>query len=543
MASPLELASYVQGQFNQGRERRDTNRLAALASQAYGADPGAQRGLVQQAIATNPDAGFALGQNLRQDRGQRVSQLSQMAKMLVSYAEANNEAGVRGLYPRIAQEAQAVGLGQGIPTEWDPQYIDGMRQLANLGGGDGSTPAGLREFQGMTQGLDPKDVMKARRIALGLDGRASTSGFTQVKFTGSDGRERIGTLNGRTGQIDMADGTSFNPQTGQVSATQPQGLVGTPTAPMQAEDGTQMRMAQFTDANGQPIRFDEGVPAHLAQQIMAQPGAFDSAPSGATAALPPASVPAQQFFSGQQAPAQAPMRAQQPPGGALPPRLDYQRGGSVDPFVGRSAEEQAGLTEAARQQAQLAALPQELSIRTQDAIDRERGVGQAKAETEKAAGQPKAKLALDQATARVERVDTLIDSIMPRINRMTAGWVGDKLSNVAGTDAADLRRDLGTLQAIAGFDELNAMRAASPTGGALGNVTERELAFLQSVVRNIESSQSPEQLRRNLQEFQQELRGSWQRVQRAYEQDYGGQQPGATPTQRLRFNPATGRIE
>src|SRR5690606_17174423 len=100
---------------------------------------------------------------------------------------------------------------------------------------------------------------------------------------------------------------------------------------------------------------------------------------------------------------------------------------------------------------------------------------------------------------------------------------GNMLANVPGTAASDLRKDIGTLQAIAGFDELNAMRASSPTGGALGNVTERELAFLQSVVRNIETSQSPEQLRRNLLDFQREVRGWWQRVNAAYEQDYGGQ--------------------
>lgn len=38
-----------------------------------------------------------------------------------------------------------------------------------------------------------------------------------------------------------------------------------------------------------------------------------------------------------------------------------------------------------------------------------------------------------------------------------------------------------TLKAKIGFNELNKMREASPTGGALGQVTERELSFLQAV--------------------------------------------------------------
>ena len=42
------------------------------------------------------------------------------------------------------------------------------------------------------------------------------------------------------------------------------------------------------------------------------------------------------------------------------------------------------------------------------------------------------------------------------------------------------------------------MREASPTGGALGNVSEKENEYLQSVLGNVEQSQNPEQLKRNL---------------------------------------------
>ncbi|MCE7031734.1 hypothetical protein LY625_03730 [Lysobacter sp. GX 14042] len=202
--------------------------------------------------------------------------------------------------------------------------------------------------------------------------------------------------------------------------------------------------------------------------------------------------------------------------------------------MARPSEAQvAAETERARQQAQLEFLPAQQAIETAGEVDRTRQVGEVKRDLEKSAGESKARLSLDQATARIGRVDALVNSIMPRINNWTAGTIGSIADAIPGTPAADLRRDLGTLQAIAGFDELNAMRAASPTGGALGNVTERELAFLQSVVRNIENSQSPEQLRRNLQDFHRELRGSWERVARAYDQDYGaGRQPSPqTPQQ------------
>ena len=43
------------------------------------------------------------------------------------------------------------------------------------------------------------------------------------------------------------------------------------------------------------------------------------------------------------------------------------------------------------------------------------------------------------------------------------------------------------------------MRDASPTGGALGQVSERELGFLQSVFGSLDQSQSAEELAYNIQ--------------------------------------------
>src|SRR5690606_13789869 len=170
----------------------------------------------------------------------------------------------------------------------------------------------------------------------------------------------------------------------------------------------------------------------------------------------------------------------------LQSRLNPAQDAAQGVNLARPSEAQtAAATEAAKQSVQLQFAPAQAAVETQAAIERTRGTEQAKADVERQKGRNKARLALDQATARIGRVDSLVESILPRIGAMTAGWGGNILANVPGTAASDLRKDIGTLQAIAGFDELNAMRAASPTGGALGNVTERELAFLQSVVRNI----------------------------------------------------------
>ena len=70
--------------------------------------------------------------------------------------------------------------------------------------------------------------------------------------------------------------------------------------------------------------------------------------------------------------------------------------------------------------------------------------------------------------------------------------------SVPGIPAHDVSKRVETLQAIAGFDQLNRMRQESPTGGALGQVSERELKFLQSVIGSLELSQSKGQFLENL---------------------------------------------
>lgn len=76
--------------------------------------------------------------------------------------------------------------------------------------------------------------------------------------------------------------------------------------------------------------------------------------------------------------------------------------------------------------------------------------------------------------------------------------MGSFLSRIPGTAARDVAALLETVKANVGFNQLNQMRESSPTGGALGQVTEKELRFLQSVAGSLEQSQSQEQFVRNL---------------------------------------------
>lgn len=91
--------------------------------------------------------------------------------------------------------------------------------------------------------------------------------------------------------------------------------------------------------------------------------------------------------------------------------------------------------------------------------------------------------------------------------RLTTGVGGVIMQQIAGTDAADVKALSETVRSNIGFDRLQQMREASPTGGALGNVTERELAGLQAVLGNLEQSQSSDQLLFNLERLDEVYRG------------------------------------
>ena len=136
------------------------------------------------------------------------------------------------------------------------------------------------------------------------------------------------------------------------------------------------------------------------------------------------------------------------------------------------------------------------------AIDFEAGkagaIEKAKALATKEVAKPEqdkqAKQVADIVTQDIDRaIGTIDKSILP-----TTGASGNMLSMLGGTSAHNLSKLLDTVKSNAGFQELAKMRAASPTGAALGSVTERELALLQSTIGNLEQSQDSTQLKDNL---------------------------------------------
>jgi len=91
-----------------------------------------------------------------------------------------------------------------------------------------------------------------------------------------------------------------------------------------------------------------------------------------------------------------------------------------------------------------------------------------------------------------------IDTALSQTGGNTTGVVGATLKQIPGTEAVDLEQNLLTIKANIGFNELTQMRKDSPTGGALGQVSDMENKALQAARGSLEQRQSPGQLRKNL---------------------------------------------
>jgi hypothetical protein len=127
-----------------------------------------------------------------------------------------------------------------------------------------------------------------------------------------------------------------------------------------------------------------------------------------------------------------------------------------------------------------------------------------------------ANYAVDSAT----RVIGLVDAIEPRLNWKTTGVIGKGLSALPiQTDARDVAADIESLAGNIAYSELQKMRQASPTGGAIGQVSDFETKLLSGVIGSVRQDQSEANLRRNL----TTIRESAARILEAAQKDAGTQ--------------------
>lgn len=132
-----------------------------------------------------------------------------------------------------------------------------------------------------------------------------------------------------------------------------------------------------------------------------------------------------------------------------------------------------------------------------------------------------------------QMVDQTVDKAIGQIDSgaFNTGTVGSLLSAVPGSPQYDLAQNLQTIKANVGFDTLQNMRANSPTGGALGQISNMEEQLLQAVNGSLEQGQTKDQLKANLSRIKVLLKQVNDLKHQAYESDKQrlGSAPAAPP--------------
>ena len=136
---------------------------------------------------------------------------------------------------------------------------------------------------------------------------------------------------------------------------------------------------------------------------------------------------------------------------------------------------------------------------------------------------PQATSALNGFEAKTAKFERDIDELIANekgLNEITGFLAGR-------TDLSALTREgrralalFNTITAKGGFSELQDMRNASPTGGALGNVSNQEGKQLIDSVGALSRTQDANDLRKSLGILKTDLQGSKQRVREAYDLTY-----------------------
>lgn len=183
-----------------------------------------------------------------------------------------------------------------------------------------------------------------------------------------------------------------------------------------------------------------------------------------------------------------------------------------------------------------------------DASEALRGEAIAKGEGENIAnvraGLPQAQLRLEMVTGGLDRLEKTAKGLaaQPGLDKVAGGLYEAYAPNVS-EGARNAQTELENLKVKISGVVLQAMRDASKTGGAVGQVTEREWPRLENMLANLDPRQGEAQFRRNLNEIVAYTQTVKRQLRTAYEADLAVAQgtPGAPPQPAAPAAPAAGR--
>lgn len=111
---------------------------------------------------------------------------------------------------------------------------------------------------------------------------------------------------------------------------------------------------------------------------------------------------------------------------------------------------------------------------------------------------PAMEASLREMETKVKEGEAALDKAEQQISAFSTGFLGKMLRDVGGTPALDLQETLKPVRTNIFTQELATMRANSPTGGAVGNVTDTEGAKFEAALGSLYTAQSAGQLQENI---------------------------------------------
>jgi hypothetical protein len=139
-----------------------------------------------------------------------------------------------------------------------------------------------------------------------------------------------------------------------------------------------------------------------------------------------------------------------------------------------------------------------------------------------------AKASLDASTAELDRLQKAARDIYDSPGLKGVTGVRGVFPNWPGGDAANAEAKLETLKSQIGFRVLQTMRDMSKTGGALGQVSDRENIMLQNNLAALGKAQSYDEFRRSLSDIMQFVDDTKARLAGAYRDTYPDAEAQAT---------------
>jgi hypothetical protein len=146
---------------------------------------------------------------------------------------------------------------------------------------------------------------------------------------------------------------------------------------------------------------------------------------------------------------------------------------------------------------------------------------------------PKVRQTVRALEDKTELVDDAINQALALADTTTTGIVGSLGKDIPGTNAYKLRSILNTIGTNVGFDALTEMRQNSPTGGALGNVSDTENKLLQGTIAALDQGLDAQSLRANLEAVRRARNGALRRVREAFDKDFGDTYAGSADSNSL----------